>query len=80
MSRFFLFMPAAVVFACPSPALSYLDPGTGGMLLQLLLGGAAGLMVVLKLYWHRIRETARRLYARMSPSSNRKPPSSNRKC
>jgi hypothetical protein len=38
------------------PAWAYLDPGTGSMILQLLLGGIAGAMVVGKLYWHRLRE------------------------
>jgi len=37
-----------------SSAYAYLDPGTGSMLLQLLLGGLAGLAVILKLFWHRI--------------------------
>jgi hypothetical protein len=37
------------------PAWAYLDPGTGSMMLQLLLGGIAGTMVVGKLYWHRFR-------------------------
>lgn len=38
----------------PSPAFAYIDPGTGGMLLQLLLGGVAGAVVILKLYWRRL--------------------------
>jgi hypothetical protein len=37
------------------PAWAYLDPGTGSMMLQLLLGGIAGAMVVGKVYWHRVR-------------------------
>jgi hypothetical protein len=36
-------------------AWAYLDPGTGSMMLQLLLGGIAGAMVLGKLYWHRFR-------------------------
>ncbi len=36
------------------PAYAYLDPGTGSMLLQMLLGGVAGARVVGKLYGHRI--------------------------
>ncbi|OHC74266.1 MAG: hypothetical protein A3H92_09310 [Rhodospirillales bacterium RIFCSPLOWO2_02_FULL_58_16] len=36
------------------PAHAYLDPGTGSILLQMILGGAAGAAVVLKLYWRRI--------------------------
>lgn len=34
--------------------LGYLDPGTGSLFLQLLLGGVAGLLVVLKLSWRRL--------------------------
>ena len=37
-----------------SSAYAYLDSGTGSMLLQLLLGGVAGLIVIIKIYWHRI--------------------------
>ena len=34
--------------------LLYLDPSTGGILLQVILGGAAGGLVVFKLFWRRI--------------------------
>jgi hypothetical protein len=36
------------------PAHAYLDPGSGSMVLQLLLGGVAAVGVVIKLFWHRI--------------------------
>ena len=42
-------------FSLSTPAHAYLDAGTGSMLLQLLLGGAAGLLVVGRLYWQRIK-------------------------
>ena len=32
----------------------YLDPGTGSMLLQALMGGFAGLMVLSKLAWQSV--------------------------
>ena len=35
---------------------AYLDPGSGSMLLQLLLGGVAGIVMIAKLYWARIKE------------------------
>ncbi|MDJ0893611.1 MAG: hypothetical protein QNJ92_00600 [Alphaproteobacteria bacterium] len=47
---------AASLAAVPGPAFAYIDPGTGGMLLQLLLGGVAGALVVIKLYWSRLKE------------------------
>ena len=36
-------------------AFAYLDPGTGSMLLQVILGGFAAVGVAIKLYWHKIR-------------------------
>jgi hypothetical protein len=48
-------LPVAIVgwmLTLPSTAHAYLDPGTGSMLLQLLLGGAAGLAIAARLYWH----------------------------
>jgi hypothetical protein len=34
---------------------AYLDPGSGSMLVQLLLGGVAGAAVIVKLSWQRFR-------------------------
>ena len=42
------------------PAHAYLDPGTASILLQTLLGGVAGALVVAKLYWHRLTSVFRR--------------------
>jgi hypothetical protein len=39
--------------------LAYLDPGAGSMILQALAGGVAGLVVVGKLYWARIKRVMR---------------------
>ena len=36
-------------------AVAYLDPGTGSMLLQVILGGIAAVGVAIRLYWHRLR-------------------------
>ena len=45
-----------LVFLCrPTPALAYLDPAAGSLILQVILGGVAGLMVLVKLYWRRLR-------------------------
>lgn len=55
MSRLDLITWIAVLLALfVSPAHAYIDPGAGSMLLQILLGGIAGLVVFLKLFWHRI--------------------------
>ncbi len=34
--------------------LAYLDPGSGSMVLQVLLGGVAAVAVAAKLYWRRL--------------------------
>jgi len=49
---FLTFVWSLFVFALPAHA--YLDPGSGSMALQALLGGLAALMVVVKLYWSRL--------------------------
>ena len=38
----------------PPAAFAYLDPGSGSMLLQIVLGGLAGFAVLLKLYWQQL--------------------------
>jgi hypothetical protein len=44
---------AAVLAGTAAPAHAYLDPGTGSMILQVLLGGFAGVALAGKLYWRR---------------------------
>ncbi len=39
---------------------AYVDPGAGGLLLQIIFGGLAGLAVVIKLQWSRIAGFFRR--------------------
>ncbi len=36
------------------PAHAYLDPASGSMFLSLILGGVAGVGVVVKLYWRKL--------------------------
>ena len=51
---FRLGMAAAIVGILSSPAFAYLDPGTGSIILQVLLGGVAGVALAGKLYWHKL--------------------------
>ncbi len=39
------------------PALAYIEPVAGSLLIQLLIGGLAGLAALIKFRWHRIRAT-----------------------
>jgi hypothetical protein len=50
-----------------APAWAYLDPGTGSMMLQLMLGGVAGAMVVGKLYLKRATDFFRGAGRRKRP-------------
>lgn len=50
--RIFVAILLLLVF---TDALAYLDPGTGSMMLQVILGGIAAVGVAIKLYWHRLR-------------------------
>ncbi len=42
-------------FVYAQPAFAYIDPGTGSMLLQGLLAGVAGVVIVVKLYWYKLK-------------------------
>lgn len=56
MSRRFAKFSLVVLVALGAPGLAraYTDPGAGSMLLQLLLGGAAGLFVAVRMFKERI--------------------------
>ena len=57
---------AVILLASHRTAHAYIDPGTGGMLLQLLLGGVAGSLVIIKLYWFRLRQAFSRIFGGQS--------------
>lgn len=44
-----------LAFVAVSPAHAYMDPGSGSMLVQLAAAGTAGIAVLIKLYWARIK-------------------------
>ena len=50
---FLLALTAMLVGASTSTAHAYLDPGTGSIILQVLLGGVAGLALACRLYWQK---------------------------
>ena len=37
-------------------AYAYLDPGSGSVIIQMLIGALAGVGITLKIYWHKIKE------------------------
>jgi len=54
-----------------SDAHAYIDPGSGSTLLQLILGGIAGIGVVAKLYWDQVKTRARSLFRRAEKADNK---------
>jgi hypothetical protein len=45
----------AVFLLLPLPALAYLDPSTGSMLISAIVGLFASLALAVKTYWYRIK-------------------------
>lgn len=39
-----------------SDAFAYIDPGTGSMLIQALVGALVGIAIALKIYWYKLKE------------------------
>ena len=38
----------------PVPDYAYLDPGTGSMILSIVIAGIAGALVSIKIYWAKV--------------------------
>ena len=53
--RLLILFVVVLLLATPRPAHAYLDANTGSLLAQLLLGGVAGIALVGRLYWHRLK-------------------------
>ena len=51
-----------LVFA--RPALGYIDPGTGSLVIQVLLGTALGTLVAIKIFWRQIKTFVVGLFVR----------------
>jgi hypothetical protein len=54
MANLILSLYLGLLLLLSQKAFAYLDPGNGSMLLQLLLGGAAGVGVLGKYFWRNI--------------------------
>ena len=50
----FLFLIFSLI-SYTSPAYAYLDPGTGSMLVQGLIGGVAVVMSFFSIYWQKVK-------------------------
>ena len=39
-----------------SDAYAYIDPGSGSMIIQMLIGALVGVGITMKIYWYKIKE------------------------
>jgi hypothetical protein len=58
MYRFSIFSLMLILFFTINvqSAYAYLDPGSGSILFQALIGALAGVAITLKIYWYKIKE------------------------
>ncbi|WP_417836375.1 hypothetical protein [Thalassospira tepidiphila] len=45
------------------PAHAYIDAGTGSLIIQVLLGGAVGLIAFIKIYWQQTKTFFARVFS-----------------
>jgi hypothetical protein len=73
--NFYIVLDAVIVLiiADVRPAMAYVDPGAGSVLLQVVLGGAAGLAVLARIGWQRIKQVLRRSSVDTHPDAQHGP-------
>ena len=49
----------AMVICVAGPAYAYIDPGTGSMLLQMIIAGVAAGLTTIVLYWSKLKSFVR---------------------
>ncbi len=54
ISYFIWGLPFLVFFS--SPAHAYLDPGTGSLIVQVIIGGIAAGMTAMSFYWSKVKD------------------------
>ena len=54
-NRFLCIALAAALVGYAQPALAYLDPGTGSMIMSAIVGLIATVVLAVKTYWYRLK-------------------------
>lgn len=57
-------IPAVFFFTLPQTSSAYLDPGTGSIILQAVIGVAVGGLFAVGLFWSRVKTFFRNLFSR----------------
>mgnify|MGYP006087424357 FL=1 len=61
MKQYFLYLVTSILFSLIVPAHAYLDPGTGSIILQAILGFIAASIATLSFYWNKVKLFVNRL-------------------
>ena len=59
-----LMVPAFFSLPFPDTTDAYLDPGTGSIIIQVVIGVAVGGLFALKVFWNRIVTFVKKLFSR----------------
>tara|TARA_B110001452_G_C15066111_1_gene372112 strand:- start:65 stop:271 length:207 start_codon:yes stop_codon:yes gene_type:complete len=55
MKRYLLYLITTISFLFATPVYAYLDPGTGGVILQAILAFVAASIATLSIYWTKFK-------------------------
>ena len=53
-SMFTIYLTALLIILFELPINAYIDPGTGSLVIQFIVGGIVGLSVLIKIFWSKI--------------------------
>lgn len=57
-------------FVYPQQAHAYLDPGSGSLIFQLIIGAVLGTLVTLRMYWSRVKRFIRGIFGGKSVATD----------
>ena len=60
MNKFFFVV--IIIFLYPSTSYAYLDPGTGSILLQAILGAIAAGFMVISIWWQKFKSFISKIF------------------
>lgn len=60
MNKFFFLL--IIIFLYPSTSYAYLDPGTGSILLQAILGAIATGFMVISIWWQKFKSFISKIF------------------
>jgi len=66
--RIFLFFTLIVLY--PKSSFAYLDPGTGQLIIQALVGALAATITTISIYWYKVKVFLRKLKKKFFSKKN----------